>query len=174
MPFLSFLEPTFLQYEADSFLPTLILLFLAKVRLSLTLTLSLTAYYLVIRIDGSVPLSFGKDGSCFLDNSSIWTDGSFPFGKGGSGVFANCLIWGAETTLLFRICAVCSSFSAKACAILQVLHWSRQHQQVCGFSSFLFLSYSRCLLATLSIFYYLNLWHIWQELSSLSSFTIRL
>ena len=31
---------------------------------------------------------------------------------------------------------VCSSFSAKACAILQALCWSGQHHEVCHFSSF--------------------------------------
>ena len=36
---------------------------------------------------------------------------------------------------LFSAGPVCSNFSAKACAILHALCWSRQHQQVCHFSS---------------------------------------
>ena len=70
----------------------------------------------------------------------LWTDGSvpFPFGKGGSGVLANCSLCGTEATLSFSAGPVCSSFSAEACAILHALCWSRQHQQVCHFSSLLF------------------------------------
>ena len=67
---------------------------------------------------------------------------------------------------------VCSSFSAEACAILHALCWSRQHQQVCHFSSLLLLSDSRSVLATLfsppSFLLSQTLWQIWQELSSLS------
>ena len=109
-----------------------------------------------------------------------WTDGSvrFPFGKGGSGVLANCSFCGTETTLSFSAVPVCSSFSAEACAILQALCWSRQHQQVCHFSSLLLLSDSRSVLATLSsppsFVLSQTLWQIWQELSSLSSCSIRL
>ena len=68
----------------------------------------------------------------------LWTDGSapFPFGKGGSGVLANCSLCGTEATLSFSAGPVCSSFSAEACAILQAFCRSRQHQQVCHFSSF--------------------------------------
>ena len=75
----------------------------------------------------------------------LWADGSvpFPFGKGGSGVLANCSLCGAEATLSFSAGPACSSFSAKACAILHALCWSRQHQQVCHFSSLLLLSDSR-------------------------------
>ena len=74
----------------------------------------------------------------------LWTDGSFPFGKGGSGVLANCSLCGTEATLSFSAGPVCSSFSAEACAILHALCWSRQHQQVCDFSSVLLLSDSFC------------------------------
>ena len=75
----------------------------------------------------------------------LWTDGSvhFVFGKGGSGVLANCSICGTEATLSFLAGPVCSSFSAEACAIVHALCWSRQHQQICHFSSFLLLSDSR-------------------------------
>ena len=109
----------------------------------------------------------------------LWTDGSvpFPFGKGGSGVLANCSLCGTEATLSFSSGAVCSSFSAEACAILHALCWSRQHHKVCHFSSLL-LSDSRSVLATLSSppFFLLSqtLWQIWQELSSFSSCSIRL
>ena len=60
----------------------------------------------------------------------LWTDGSvpFPFGKGGSGVLANCSLCGTEATLSFLACPVCSSFSAEACAILHALSWYWQHQ----------------------------------------------
>ena len=104
----------------------------------------------------------------------LWTDGSvpFPFGKGGSGVLANCSLCDTEATLSFSAGPVCSSFSAEACAILHALCWSRQHQQVCHFSSLLLLSDSRSVLATLSsppsFFSSQTLWQIWQELSSLS------
>ena len=110
----------------------------------------------------------------------LWTDGSvpFPFGKGGSGVLANCSLCGTEATLSFSAGPVCSSFSAEACAILYALCWSLQHQQVCHFSSLFLLSDSRSVLATLSsppsFLLSQTLWQIWQELSSLSSCSIRL
>ena len=79
----------------------------------------------------------------------LWTDGSvpFPFGKGGSGVLANCSLRGTEATLSFSAGLVCSSFSAEACAVLHALCWSRQHQQVCHFFSL--LSDSRSVLASI-------------------------
>ena len=82
----------------------------------------------------------------------LWTDCSvpFPFGKGGSGVLANCSLCGTKATLSFSAGPVCSSFSAEACAILHALCWSRQHQQVCHFSSLLLLSDSCSVLSTLS------------------------
>ena len=110
----------------------------------------------------------------------LWTDSSvpFPFGKAGSGVLANCSLCGTEATLFFSAGPVCSSFSAEACAILHALWWSRQHHKVCHFSSLLLLSDPRSVLATLSSpsFFLLSqtLWQIWQELSSLSSCSIRL
>ena len=108
----------------------------------------------------------------------LWTDGSVPFRKGGSGVLANCSLGGTEATLSFSAGPVSSSFSAEACAILHALCWSRQHQQVCHFFSLLLLSDSRSVLATLSyppsFFLSQTLWQIWQELSSLSSCSIRL
>ena len=110
----------------------------------------------------------------------LYTDGSvpFPFGKGGCGVLANCSLCGTEATLSFLAGPVCSSFSAEACAILHALCWSRQHQQVCHFSSLLLLSDSRSVLATLSsppsFLISQTFWQIWQELSSLSFCSIRL
>ena len=80
-----------------------------------------------------------------LHDVVLWTDGSvpFPFGKGSSGVLANCSLCGTETTLSFSAGPVCSSFSAEACAILHAFCCSWQHQQVCHFFSLL-LSDSRC------------------------------
>ena len=80
-------------------------------------------------------------------NLVLWTDGSVPFrfGKGGSGVLANCSLCGTEATLSFSAGPVCSSLSAEACAILHALCWSRQHHKVCRFSSLL-LSDSRSVL----------------------------
>ena len=132
----------------------LIPLFLAKVRLSPTLTLP--------------PLDL-----------VLWTDGSvpFPFGKGGSGVLANCSLCGTEATLSFSAGPVCSSFSAEACAIQHALCWSRQHHKICHFSSLL-LSDSRSVLATLSsppsFLLSQTLWQICQKLSSLFFCSIRL
>ena len=110
----------------------------------------------------------------------IWTNGSvpFPFGKGGSGVLANCSLCSTEAIPFFSVGPVCSSFSAEACVIPRVLCWSRQHQQVCHFSSLLLLSDSRFVLTTLSFSpsFLLPqfLWQIWQELSSLFSCSVRL
>ena len=110
----------------------------------------------------------------------LWTDGSVPssFGKGGSGVLANCSLCGTEATLSFSAGPICLSFSTEACAILQAFCWSRQHQQVYHFSSLPLLSDSRSVFATLSFpssfLLSQTLWQIWQELSSLSSCSIRL
>ena len=69
-------------------------------------------------------------------------------------------------------------FSAETCAIPHALCWSRQHQQVCHFSSLLLLSDSRSLLAILSsppsFLLPQTLWQISQELSFLSFYSIRL
>ena len=115
-----------------------------------------------------------------LHDLVLWTDGSVlsSLGKGGSGVLANCSLYGTEATLSFSAGPVCSSFSAEACAILHDFCWSRQHQQACHFSSLLFLSDARSVLATLSsppsFLLSQTLWQIWQELFSLSSCSIRL
>ena len=62
-------------------------------------------------------------------------------GRLGSSVLANCSLCSTETTLSFSAGPVCSSFSAEACAILHALCWSRQHQQICHFSSLPFFCY---------------------------------
>ena len=110
----------------------------------------------------------------------LWTDGSvpFPFGKGGSSVLANCSLCGTKATLSFRQAQYVQVFSAEACAILHALCWSRQHQQVCRFSSLLLLFDSRSVLPPSLSFLTLSsppsfllsqtLWQIWQKLSSLS------
>ena len=67
-------------------------------------------------------------------NLVLWIDGSVSFSKGGSGLLANCSLCGTEVTPSFSTDPVCSSFFAKACAILHALCWSRQHQKVCQFS----------------------------------------
>ena len=75
---------------------------------------------------------------------------SFPFWK--RRVWHTCQLLslcGIEATLFFSAGSVCSSIYAKDCAILHALCWSRQHQQVCHFSSLLLLSDSRYVLATL-------------------------
>ena len=93
---------------------------------------------------------------------------AFPFGKGGSLVIANCSLSGTEATFSFSAGPVCSSVSAEAYAILHALCWSRQHQQVCT-------SDSRFVLTTLSSppSFFLPQ-SLWQEQSSLSSFSIKL
>ena len=126
--------------------PALILLSLAKVRLSLTLTFS---------------------------SLIAWCSVPYPFGKGGSGVLANCFLCGTEATLFFSAGPICSSFSAEACAILNAFCWPQQHQQVCHFSSLLLLSHSRSFLATQSSPpSFLLPQFLWQELSSFSSCSI--
>ena len=106
--------------------PALILPSLAKVRLSPTLILS--PHDLVHWTDGSVP---------------------FPFGKGGSGVLANCSLYGIEATHSILAGPVCSSFFAETCATLHALCWSQQHHRVCHFFSLLLLSDSRSVLSSI-------------------------
>ena len=111
-----------------------------------------------------------SDTECPPYDLVLWTDGSvsFPFDKDGSGVLANCSLCGTEATIFFSVGPSRSSFSAEACAILQALYWSRQHQQVCRLSPPP-IWFSLCSLLHLS--FYLNLW---QELFSFFSCSIRL
>ena len=107
----------------------------------------------------------------------LWTLSSVPFPslKGGSGVPANCSLCGTEPTLSFSAGPVCSSFSDEACIILYALHWSQQHHQFCHFSSLVLLSDSCYVLSPLSSPpSFLSPQSLWQELSSISSCSIRL
>ena len=144
-------ESTFLLHAF-----ALIPLSLAKVRLSPILTL----YPLMIWYSAQTAL--------FL----------FRLERAAPAFLPNCFLCGTEATLSFSAGPVCSSFSAEVCTILHALSWSRQHQQVCHFSSLLFLSDSCSVLATLSsppsFLLSQTLWQIGQELSSLSFCSIRL
>ena len=84
----------------------------------------------------------------------------------------------ASGPLSFLEGAICSSFFAEACAILQAFCWSRKHQQVCHFSFLFLLSDSRSVLASLlsppSFLLPQSLWKIWQELSFLFTCSITL
>ena len=108
----------------------------------------------------------------------VSTDGFVPFSKGDSGVLANCSLYGTAATPSFAAGPVCSSFSDKTCAILHALWLSRQHQQICQFSSHLLLSDPRSVLTTLcsppSFLLPHTLWQIWQELPFFSSCSIKL
>ena len=102
----------------------------------------------------------------------IWTTdfAYFLLAKAGcSNVLTNCSLCGTKAILCFSAGPVCSSFSAEACAIVQALRWSWQHQQVCSFSFPPLRLSPHCVLFRLQ-----TLWYIWQELSSLFCFTIRL
>ena len=96
-----------------------------------------------------ISLSLAHLDSILPHNLVLWTDGSVPFsfGKGDSGILANCSLCGTEASLSFSAGPVCSSFSAEACAILHALCWSRQHHKVFHFSSLL-LSDSRSVLSS--------------------------
>ena len=133
------------------------------------------------------PLSCQGAALAYLDSLPphdlvLWTDRSvsfpFPFGKGGSGVIANCSLCGIKVTLSFSAGPVSSGFSAEACAVLHALCWARQHQQVFHFTSLLLLSDSRFVLATLvsppSFLLSQTLRQILQELFFLFSCSIRL
>ena len=79
----------------------------------------------------------------------LWTDRSVPFsfGKGGSGVLANCSLCGTEVTLSFSAGPVCSSFSAEACAILHALCCLGSTNKLA--TSLLLLSDSRSVLSSI-------------------------
>ena len=83
---------------------TLILLFLAKVRLS---HLSISRFELM---------------ASFL----------FLFRKGGTSALANCSLCSATNTSFYSAGLMCLSFFAEACTILLALRWS-WHQHVCHF-----------------------------------------
>ena len=111
-------------------------------------------------------------------NLVVWTSCSVPFlfGKGGSGVLANCSFGALWPLFLVWQAQYADVFSAEVCAILQALFWSRKHQQI---GHFLLLFSNFCsFLATLSFppsfLSPRSLWQIWQEVPSLPSCTIRL
>ena len=103
----------------------------------------------------------------------LWTDGSvpFPFGKGGSGILANCSLCGAEATLSFSVGPVFPLKPAPFCTLFASLGNT--------IKSAIFLLFFSCLtFATLSspppFLLSQTLWQIWQELSFFSSCSIRL
>ena len=87
----------------------------------------------------------------------LWTDGSVPspLGKGGSGVLANCSLCVTEATLSFSAGPVCSSFSAKACAILHALAGLGSTNK--PVTSLLFSSYLTLVLSSPPFSFYLKL-----------------
>ena len=92
----------------------------------------------------------------------IWTDSSvpFPFGKGSSGVLANCSLCGTETTFSFSACPVCSSFSAEAvsfCKFFAGLGSTNKSAISFPFSSYKTLVLSLPLCALLHFSFYLKL-----------------
>ena len=110
-----------------------------------------------------------------FDNLVLWTDGfdPFPFGMGGFGILANSSLCGTEATLSFSAGPVCSSFSAKAGAILHVLAGLGSINK--SATSYLFSYYLTLVLSSPPSFILPQcLWQIWKKLSSLSSYYIRL
>ena len=88
----------------------------------------------------------------------IWTDGPVPFsfGKGGSGVSANCSLCETEATLSFLAGIVCSSFSADSMTFLLV---SAAPTSL----PFLFSSLTLALFSPPSFVIPQSLWHIWLD-----------
>ena len=116
----------------------------------------------------SFTVEFTLSSSCFHSDLPphdlvLWTDGSFPFDKGGSGIPANCSPSGTEATLSFSPAPVCSNFSAEVCAILarSLLDLAAPTSLLLFFSSYLTLVLS-------SLPSFLLPQTFWQELSSLS------
>ena len=90
------------------------------------------------------PLSRQGAALAHFNSLMIWYSGQsalllFLLAK-AAPAFLPTALRGTEASLSFSTGPVCSSFSAEVCAILQALCWSRQHQQVCHFSSFFLLS----------------------------------
>ena len=97
-----------------------------------------------------------------LHDLVLWTDGSvpFPFGKGGSGVLANCCLCGTEATLFFSAGSVCSSFSAEAspfCMLFAGLGSTNKYAISLLFSYYLTLVLSSPPCPLLHLFSYLKL-----------------
>ena len=108
--------------------------------------------------------------SLHLHNLVLWIEGFIPFsfGKGDSGVLANCSVCGTDATLSFPAGPVSSSFSAEACAILHVLVVSAAPSSLPLLSS----SYLTLVLSSSPPFFLPQ--SLWQELIFLSSCCIRL
>ena len=119
--------------------------------------------------------------SLSLHDLVIWTDASvpFPISKGGSGVLANCSLRGTEVALSFLHAQYAEVFPLKPAPFCK----SRLVSAGLGSTnkSAIFHVFSSSLILTLSsppyplfhLSFYFNL-SIWQELSFLSSCTIRL
>ena len=107
---------------------------------------------------------------------AIWTYGSvsFPFGKGGSGILANCSLCGSEATLSFSAGPVCSRFPAEACPLCKPSAGLGSTNRP-AFLSILLLPDTCSVHATLSypssFLLPQSLWQVWHELSSLSYYT---
>ena len=106
----------------------------------------------------------------------LWTDGSvpFPFGKGGSGVLANCSLCGTEATLSFSTGPVFPLKPAPFCTLFAGLGSTIKSAIFLLFFSCLTLALSSPPCPLLHLSCYLKLWQIWQELSFFSSCSIRL
>ena len=134
------------------------------------------------RSDPSLSLSRQGAALTHLDSLPLhdlvfWTDGSDPFrfGKGGSGILANCSLCGTKATLSFYIRPSMRVFPLKPapfCTFFAGLSSTNNS------ATSLLLSDSRSVFATLSsppsFLLPETLWQIWQELPSLSSCSIRL
>ena len=116
------------------------------------------------------------DTECSPYNMLLWTDDTapFPFGKDGSGVIANCFLCGTEATLFFSAGPVAQVFPLKPapfCMFFTGLGSTNTSSISLLFSYYLILVLSSPLCPLLYLSFYLNLW---QELSSLTSCSIRL
>ena len=114
------------------------------------------------------PFYSPRCGSRSPHDQVIWTDGSvyLSFGKGGFGVLASCSLCGTEATLCFSAGPVCSSFPLKPtpfCTLFAGLGSTNNPPFL--FSPTLALSSFPSFLLPQSL---------WQELSFLFSFSIRL
>ena len=113
-------------------------------------------------------------------NLILWTGGSvaFPFGKGGSGVLANCFLCDTEATLSFSAGPVRLRFPLKPasfCTLFAGLGSTNKSAISLLFSYYLLLVLSSPPCSPpLSFLLSQTLWQIWQELSSPTSGSIRL
>ena len=104
----------------------------------------------------------------------LWTDGSvpFPFGKGGSDVLANCSLCGTAAPLPFSTGPVCVFRLKPAPFCMLFAGLGRTNKSAI---SLLSPSYLTLVLSSPPSFLSSQtLWHIWQQLPSLCSSSIRL